>query len=102
MSLSESAPFGDAPVAPRSPSARGLPIPTPRRSVENWRAAPHLNERDLELLRHLSDGLSTERIAAAMAVTSNTTRTRIRRVQRKLVVSRREQLVVAARRLGVV
>jgi DNA-binding CsgD family transcriptional regulator len=37
-----------------------------------------------------------------MSVTGNTTRTRIRRVQRKLVVARREHVVAAARQLGVV
>jgi DNA-binding CsgD family transcriptional regulator len=63
--------------------------------------APRLNERDHELLRHLADGKSTPQIAAAMSVTSNTARTRIRRVQRKLAVARRDQVVGAARLLGV-
>ena len=61
-----------------------------------------LTSRDLELLRHLADGRSTGQISAAMSVTGNTTRTRIRRVQRKLVVARREHVVAAARQLGVV
>ena len=47
-----------------------------------------LNERDLELLRHVADGMSTRRISAVMSVTTNTTRTRMRRVQRKLAVLR--------------
>jgi DNA-binding CsgD family transcriptional regulator len=63
--------------------------------------APSLNARDLELLRYLADGMSTGGIAAAMSVTSNTTRTRIRRVQRKLAAPRREQAVAEARHLGV-
>ena len=65
-------------------------------------STPSLNERDLELLRHLADGRSTGQIAAAMSVTSNTTRTRIRRVQRKLDLAQRVQVVAAARRFGVV
>jgi DNA-binding CsgD family transcriptional regulator len=64
--------------------------------------APGLNERDLELLRHLADGRSTPQIAAAMSVTSNTARTRLRRVQRKLAASGRGQVVEAARELGVI
>ena len=64
--------------------------------------APGLNERDLELLRHLADGRSTPQIAAAMSVTSNTARTRIRRVQRKLATARRGQIVEAARERGVI
>ena len=64
--------------------------------------APGLSERDLELLRHLADGRSTSQIAAAMSVTSNTARTRIRRVQRKLAASERGQAVEAARELGVI
>jgi DNA-binding CsgD family transcriptional regulator len=92
----------------------GPPIPAPRPFLEEGdgtrvgnRAAspgrtPSLNQRDLELLRHLADGRSTGQIAAAMSVTSNTTRTRIRRVQRKLGAARRTQVVVAARQFGVV
>jgi DNA-binding CsgD family transcriptional regulator len=55
-----------------------------------------LNAGDLELLRHLEHGMSTSQIAAAMFVTSNTTRGRIRRVERKLAVWGRGQMVEAA------
>ena len=91
------------------------PVPAPRPSVEDGAGAPvldraaspagrisTLNGGDLELLRHLADGRSTGQIAAAMSVTANTTRTRIRRVQRKLAVARREHVMAAARQLGVV
>ena len=96
-------------------SAGAGPIPAPRTSLEEgvggrvldqvaFRSGrvESLTSRDLELLRHLADGRSTGQIAAAMSVTGNTTRTRIRRVQRKLVVARREHVVPAARQLGVV
>jgi DNA-binding CsgD family transcriptional regulator len=74
-------------------------IPRPRRSTED---VPSLNDRDRELLHLLADGRSTPQIAAAMAVTSNTARTRIRRVQRKLAASHRRDLVAEARQLGAV
>jgi DNA-binding CsgD family transcriptional regulator len=64
--------------------------------------APALNERDLELLHHLANGMSTGRIAVAMSVTTNTARTRIRRVQRKLAAARRGQMVARARQLRVI
>jgi DNA-binding CsgD family transcriptional regulator len=63
---------------------------------------PPLNERDLETLRHLADGRSTAQIAAALSISSNTARSRIRRLQVRLAVPDREQIVDAARRLGVV
>lgn len=113
--LSLGMPQSSASGASRSPAGSCGPVPAPRPSVENGAAAPVLDQvasrsgrvesltaRDLELLRHLADGRSTGQIAAAMSVTGNTTRTRIRRVQRKLVVGRREHVVAAARRLGVV
>jgi DNA-binding CsgD family transcriptional regulator len=94
----------------------GCAIPTPRSGEEaammreppvdgdalHPDGARRLNERDHELLRHLADGKSTPQIAAAMSVTSNTARTRIRRVQRKLATARRGQLVEAARERGVI
>ncbi|MGY1592441.1 response regulator transcription factor [Geodermatophilus sp. SYSU D00965] len=61
-----------------------------------------LTDRDVELLRHLAEGRSTAQIAAAMAVTSNTARTRIRRVRGKLAAAGRPQVVAAARGRGVI
>jgi DNA-binding CsgD family transcriptional regulator len=60
-----------------------------------------LNPRDLELLDYLAEGRSTARIASALAVSTNTARTRIRRVERKLDVTDRVAAVRAARALGV-
>jgi DNA-binding CsgD family transcriptional regulator len=56
-----------------------------------------VNDRDLELLRHLAAGLSTARTAAAMSITTNTVRTRIRRLERKFSVVGRDQVVDCAR-----
>jgi DNA-binding CsgD family transcriptional regulator len=58
-----------------------------------------LTERDVVLLRCLATGGSTAQIAVALSVSSNTVRTRIRRVQGKLGVSTRSQLLHAARAL---
>ena len=59
-----------------------------------------LSERDRELLALLAQGCSTGQIAAAMAVSRNTVRTRIRRVQRKLAVSGRDLAARSARVLA--
>ena len=60
-----------------------------------------LNRRDIEVLRCLADGNSTAQIAARLSVSSNTARTRIRRLQVKLDVPDREATVRAAQDLGV-
>jgi DNA-binding NarL/FixJ family response regulator len=60
-----------------------------------------LYPRDLDVLRLLADGRSTSQIAAALSVTSNTARTRIRRVQAKLDVRDRSAAVRAATDRGV-
>lgn len=61
-----------------------------------------LNARDRELLRHLADGWSTARIAAGMSVSTNTARTRIRRITAKLGVTGRRDLVATARARGAI
>jgi DNA-binding CsgD family transcriptional regulator len=83
----------------------GWAIPAPRRA-DGRGSSPlpprALNDRDRELVRHLADGRSTAQIAAAMSVSSNTARTRIRRVEGKLAVNGRHAVVGAARSLGLV
>ena len=59
-------------------------------------AAPALTDRDRQVLRQLAGGRSTAQIAAAMSLTGNTVRSRIRRVQRKLSVPRRDAVVQRA------
>ena len=63
--------------------------------------AAALNRRDIEVLRCLANGNSTAQIAASLSVSSNTARTRIRRLQVKLDVPDREATVRAAQDLGV-
>lgn len=61
-----------------------------------------LSSRDRELLRHLASGKSTAQLASALAVTTNTVRTRLRRVQGKLDARGRDQLVRRGREIGVI
>jgi DNA-binding CsgD family transcriptional regulator len=70
----------------RSPSVLTRPIPA-------------LTERDVVLLRCLAAGDSTAQIAVALSVSTNTARTRIRRVQGKLGVATRSKLASAAQAL---
>ena len=60
-----------------------------------------LTVKELEVLNHLSELLSTEEIAAAMFVSVNTVRTHIRSILRKLSVTRRNQAVRRARVLDI-
>ena len=78
----------------------GWRIPAARTSPESLAGRPPLTDRDRELLRHLAAGRSTGQIAAAMSISTNTARTRIRRVSAKLAVTQRREIVGAARGLG--
>ena len=73
-----------------------------RPSVVRSGSALPLSNRDVELLRCLADGKSTAQIAAVLAVSRNTARTRIRRVQARLDVTDRAAAVRTAQELGVV
>ncbi|RFU19684.1 LuxR C-terminal-related transcriptional regulator [Geodermatophilus marinus] len=59
-----------------------------------------LSDREMEVLRHLAEMLSTAEIAATMFISVNTVRTHIRSILRKLSVSRRSQAVRRARERG--
>ena len=61
-----------------------------------------LTAKELEVLGHLSELLSTEEIAAAMFVSVNTIRTHVRSILRKLAVSRRNEAVRRGRSLGLI
>ena len=87
---------------------RAQAIPLPRRRDE---AVPEgespaplidaLTVKELEVLNHLSELLTTEEIAAVMFVSVNTVRTHVRSILRKLSVSRRHQAVRRARALDI-
>ena len=59
-----------------------------------------LTAKELEVLGHLEELLSTEEIAEKMFVSVNTVRTHVRSILRKLGVSRRNAAVRKARELG--
>jgi LuxR family maltose regulon positive regulatory protein len=85
--------------APRRPvDVQSAPAPAPA-------AAPllveELSPRELEVLRHLAEMLSTAEIAAAMFVSVNTVRTHVRAVLRKLGATRRNEAVRRARELEI-
>jgi LuxR family maltose regulon positive regulatory protein len=66
------------------------------------RAGQSLSAKELEVLEHLADLLTTEEIASAMFISVNTVKTHVRSILRKLAVSRRNQAVRRARELGLV
>ena len=61
-----------------------------------------LTAKELEVLGHLSELLSTEEIAEAMFVSVNTVRTHVRAILRKLAVSRRNEAVRRGRALELI
>jgi LuxR family maltose regulon positive regulatory protein len=61
-----------------------------------------LSAKELEVLNHLAELLTTEEIAAAMYISVNTVKTHIRSILRKLAVSRRNHAVRRAQQLGIV
>ena len=63
--------------------------------------APTLSERDIQVLECLAAGHSTAQIAALLSVSSNTARTKIRRIQGKLDVTDRAATVRTAEDLGI-
>jgi LuxR family transcriptional regulator, maltose regulon positive regulatory protein len=61
-----------------------------------------LTAKELEVVRHMSDLLTTEEIAAEMFISVNTVRTHVRSILRKLRVTRRNAAVRRAREMGLV
>ena len=61
-----------------------------------------LTAKELEVLGHLAELLTTEEIAQKMFVSVNTVRTHIRHILRKLAVNRRNAAIRQARELGLI
>ncbi|KAE8763651.1 LuxR C-terminal-related transcriptional regulator [Georgenia thermotolerans] len=61
-----------------------------------------LTPKELEVLGHLAELLTTEEIAGVMFVSVNTVRTHVRNILRKLAVSRRNEAVRRARALHLI
>lgn len=59
-----------------------------------------LTDRETELLRRLSRGLSNQEIALQMSITVGTTKGHLHRIFRKLEVHNRTAAVAKARQLG--
>jgi DNA-binding NarL/FixJ family response regulator len=96
---------GGSPISPmvaRKILARavaGLPAaeePAPRKPFR----APMLSARELEVLRHVSKGFTTEEAATAMGVSRTTVLTFVRRIYAKLEVNTRAEAVHAAYKHG--
>ena len=100
------------PLGDRGDLGPGWRIPSVRTAGDGDAGAPtrrspgllasSLTGRDRELVRHLVDERSTAQIAAAMSVSRNTARTRIRRVVGKLAVTDRHEIVGVAQVRGLV
>jgi LuxR family transcriptional regulator, maltose regulon positive regulatory protein len=92
---------------PRSPSPAGPTLPRQRDPVMGTlpeQAPPvveQLTPKELEVLGHLEELLTTEEIAEKMFVSVNTVRTHVRSILRKLGVNRRYAAVRRARKLGI-
>jgi PAS domain S-box-containing protein len=65
-------------------------------------SAPPLTERQLDVLRLLAEGSSTQQIATALSLSPTTVRNYIARILAALEVHTRLQAVVAARRRGLI
>lgn len=61
-----------------------------------------LTEKELEVLGHLAELLTTEEVAGVMFVSVNTVRTHVRKILRKLDASRRNEAIRRALELGII
>lgn len=74
--------------------------PDPRRPALAAPARAALGAREAEALRHLADGLTIKEMAVSMGLSENTIKYHVKRLHTRLGVGRRSQLLLAARRLG--
>lgn len=70
-----------------------LPVPSAR-------IVPSLSERELEVLRYVSQGFTEAEIAGRIEVSTHTVHTYVRRIYQKLSVGSRIEAVTLARRQG--
>lgn len=62
----------------------------------------NLTEREIEVLRYISYGLSNKEIGERLDMTINTVKTHIKNIYGKLQVNRRVQAVGKAKKLNIV
>lgn len=81
-----------------------LPRPAPEsaQGPEAARATEPLSDRELQVLTHLSEMLSTAEIAAEMYLSVNTVKTHLRSIYRKLAAAHRGEAVRRARQLRLI
>jgi LuxR family transcriptional regulator, maltose regulon positive regulatory protein len=91
----------DGQVNGQTNGRRGLSGPH-RRELPTGAMREALTAKELEVLGHLAELLTTEEIAASMYVSVNTIRTHVRSILRKLSVSRRNEAVRRARELSLI
>ena len=72
-------------------------MPSP---VATGTAAGPLSDRELTVVRYLASRLTYKEIATEIFVSTNTLKTHVKRIYRKLGVSSRSEAVAEARRLG--
>lgn len=60
-----------------------------------------LSDRENEVLRQVAQMLSTREIAAELYLSTNTVKTHLKSIYRKLCVTRRSEAVRRARELGI-
>ena len=66
------------------------------------RASPHLTPRQMDVLRHLAAGHSTERIAEGLGISTETVRNHVRGIFDRLGVHTRLEAVIRAHELGLI
>jgi LuxR family maltose regulon positive regulatory protein len=91
---------GVTPAVPTPPPRAHPDARPPRAQPGAGAAVPELSPREREVLHQLAAGHSTVQIAAAVAMSTNTVRGHVRRMQRKLAAPDREGVVGRARELG--
>jgi DNA-binding CsgD family transcriptional regulator len=64
--------------------------------------SPHLTPRQMDVLRHLAAGHSTERIAEALGISTETVRNHVRGILERLEVHSRLEAVIRAHTLGLI
>lgn len=64
-------------------------------------ALPRLSEREVEIIRNLTEGWSMRQVSQQLYISPNTLKTHVRHIYRKLGVGSREDAVRAAHRLGI-
>ena len=75
-------------------------VPPPGRATEAKAASETLTPRELDVLRHLADGLNQGEIAERLVISPKTVATHIQHILAKLGVHSRAEAVAAAHRLG--